>query len=71
MSKKRNDRKGAAANVVAREEQRVVERAAGMVVRNTGSSFIVLTDDGREIDSRTKLDGLFFMNKMKKDSLNE
>lgn len=40
--------------MVAREEQRVVERAAGMVVRNTGSSFIVLTDDGREIDSRIK-----------------
>ena len=47
MSKKRNDRKGAAGNEVAREEQRVVERAAGVVVRNTGSSFIVLTDDGR------------------------
>lgn len=54
MSKKRNDRKGAAGNEVAREEQRVVERAAGVVVRNTGSSFIVLTDDGREIDSRIK-----------------
>ena len=40
--------------MVAREEQRVVERAVGMVVRNTGSSFIVFTDDGREIDSRIK-----------------
>ena len=31
-----------------------VEQATGMVVRNTGSSFIVLLDDGREIDSRIK-----------------
>ena len=54
MSKKRNDRRRSGANGAADEGQRVVERAEGMVVRNTGSSFIVLTDEGREVDSRIK-----------------
>ena len=31
-----------------------VELSSGMVIRNTGSSFGVLTDDGREIDCRIK-----------------
>lgn len=31
-----------------------VERMSGMVVRNTGSSFIVLSEDGREVDARIK-----------------
>lgn len=31
-----------------------VEHSAGMVIRNTGSSFVVLLDDGREIDARIK-----------------
>ena len=52
MSKKRNDRKGAAANVVAREEQRVVERAAGMVVRNTEGGYNYITKEGGSMHTR-------------------